>query len=99
MAQRQYVAKPGKILAEQYDPAADPLQAGVHTCVNLSTPNGEPHVHGLSGTMPWVLTAGDWILFSVAVPGRCDGAMSAAEFAETYGDPGGQAPTTQPEPV
>jgi hypothetical protein len=58
--QQQHVEKPRKVLAEQYDPAASPLQESVCVCTTGYWRDGRPHVH--AGAVTPELHAGDWIV-------------------------------------
>ena len=76
--QKQYVEKPYKVLAEQWDATADPLQAGVCVCSTLA-----PHVHDLAGGSVRLLEAGDWIYKDLFHPDYQ--VMPDAEFAAKFG--------------
>jgi hypothetical protein len=81
--QRQYVEKPGKVLAEQYFAASDPPAVGVHTCgLNPLVETGPPHIHGT--TQVYFLHDTDWILANrfTGIPERV---LTHAQFEELYG--------------
>jgi hypothetical protein len=84
MPQDQYTERPHKVLAEQYDAAAMPLQAGVCVCtVNpMYWSDGRPHVHTPRGM--FALAAGDWILEDPWTPWQFD-RLSNEEFDARYG--------------
>jgi hypothetical protein len=85
MAQQLYVEKPGKVLAEQFDPAADPPAAGVCTC-NLTVPyqptGHAPHVHAQGQV--WWLHDTDWIRTNRWTLQPID-VLSDVQFTDEYG--------------
>ena len=83
--QKQYVEKPGKVMAEQFFAADDPPAVGVHRCgLHPAVETGPPHVHGPKGEL-WMLTDGDWIVASKWAPDVPTGVMTDEEFQDTYG--------------
>jgi len=85
MTQKQYVEKPGKIMAEQFFDAADPPAKGVHRCgLSPLVETGPPHVHGRQGEI-WMLHDGDWIVASKWAPDVPTGVLTDEEFQDTYG--------------
>jgi len=83
--QKQYVEKPGKVLAEQFFAAADPPAVGVHWC-GLMDPHvetGPPHIHG--ATQVYLLQDTDWIVADrfTGIPTHV---LTAAQFEEIYGN-------------
>jgi hypothetical protein len=94
MAQKQYVAKPEKVDADQYAAATMPATTDptawpwVCNCTrNPLFAGGAPHVHGRDGQQ--ALTEGDWIVALVVNPAKY-WALTNAEFTEVYGPGGGQ---------
>jgi len=91
MSQKQYVEKPQKVLAEQFEPAA-PLPAGACTC-NLSAPyeptGHAPHIHAAGNV--YMLHATDWIRTNKWTLQPID-VLPNDQFEELYGNPGGGAP-------
>ena len=82
--QKQYVEKPGKVMAEQFFAASDPPAGGVHYCgLDPLVESGPPHVHGT--TQVYLLHDGDWILASKWAPTIPTGVMTNDEFQDTYG--------------
>jgi hypothetical protein len=75
---KQYVQQPYKVQAEQWDAAADPLQAGVCVCSTLP-----PHVHLVADGSVWMLEAGDWIYQDLFHPEYQ--VMPDAEFSAKFG--------------
>jgi len=90
---KTYVAKPERVNAEHYDAATmpgtiDPVAwPWVCLCTRNPVMPGTPHLHGRDG--PQALTAGTWIVALVVNPAKF-WAMTDAEFAEVYGQGGGQ---------
>jgi len=83
MAQKQYVEKPFKVLAEQWNGTdTEPLQAGVDLCGGTNIePMPGPHVHTSRGMV--LLRAGDWIVKDLW---RDEYQVIAdAEFSERFG--------------
>ena len=83
--QKQYVQQPYKVIAEAYDPAANPLQEGVCVCSTLPA-----HVHVGNGVV--LLTAGDWIYRDLFDPAFQ--VMPDDEFSAKFG--GGAADEGEP---
>ena len=84
MSQKQYVEKPGKVLAEQFFDAADPPAVGVHRCgLSPLVESGPPHVH--VGSTVIFLHDTDWILAD-RFTGEPTGVITHAQFEELYGE-------------
>jgi hypothetical protein len=89
LAQKQYVAKPGKVLGEQFDPGASPLAVGACTCgLSPIVASGPPHAH-IIGPPARVafLNATDWIITNTHTA-VVDDVLTDAQFQDLYG-PGG----------
>ena len=85
MAQKQFVEKPRKVLAEQFTEGMSPDAVGVHRCgLSPLVETGPPHVHGPQGEV-WFLHDTDWILASKWAPTIPTGVMTDAEFQDTFG--------------
>jgi hypothetical protein len=83
MAQRQYVEKPLKVLAEQYLASASPPALGVCTCtVNPAFADGRPHVHA---KYRQELHETDMIVAN-KYSGEFVDVMPLAEFEERFGE-------------
>jgi len=85
MAPRQYVEKPGKILAEQYLAAAAPPIAGVCTLAHDVFPDGRPHAH-ITGFGARALQDTDMLVWSHYDPGVLLDVQALAEFEDRYGN-------------
>jgi hypothetical protein len=86
--QKQYVEKPGKVLAEQYFAASDPPAVGVHTCgLDPLVETGPPHIHGTRGV--FVLHETDWIVAD-RFTGAPSHVLTQAQFEEIYGNQPGE---------
>jgi hypothetical protein len=85
MAQQLYVAKPVKVLAEQYREGTTPDPMGVHRCgLSPLVETGPPHVHGPQGEL-WWLQDTDWIVASKWAPAIPTGVLTNAQFQEEFG--------------
>jgi hypothetical protein len=85
MAQKQYVEKPRKVMAEQFIEGMTPDPVGVHRCgLSPLVDSGPPHVHGPQSEV-WFLHSTDWILASKWAPTIPTGVMSNEEFLDTFG--------------
>jgi hypothetical protein len=86
MAQQLYIAKPAKVLAEQFLEGAVPDAAGVHRCgLYPGVETGPPHVH--ANGQVYMLHDTDWIL-SDRWTQQPTGVLTDEQFQEIYG-PGG----------
>jgi len=96
--QKQYVAKPQKVMAEQWSAALTPPPVGVCTEAHpvgtcIQTPifaDWRAHVHTETGL--WELHDGDWITFSVAFPTHPPEVVTNEAFVELYGTQGPPLP-------
>jgi hypothetical protein len=83
MAQKLYVEKPGKVLAEQFFEAADPPAVGVHRCgLSPIVEIGPPHVH--VGSQVYMLHDTDWIIAN-QFTGEPTHVLTDPQFEELYG--------------
>jgi hypothetical protein len=83
MAQKLYVEKPGKVLAEQYLEGTTPDAAGVHRCgLHPQIETGPPHVH--AHNQVYYLHDTDWILTDHWTH-EPTGVLTDAQFQEMYG--------------
>jgi hypothetical protein len=81
--QKQYVEKPGKVLAEQFFDASDPPAVGVHRCgLDPLVETGPPHIHG--ATQVYMLQDTDWIIAD-RFTGAPREVLTHAQFEEVYG--------------
>jgi hypothetical protein len=82
--QKQYNEKPHKVLAEQFDASALPLQVGVCVCTlnPMGWTDGRPHVHTPRALI--ALGPTDWIVEDLWTPGVYD-VMPDAEFQARFG--------------
>lgn len=85
MPQTQFVQKPYKVRAEQFNPAAVPDQPGVCRCTAYPPfADGRPHVHGRAAVYELHSTApADWIVEDVWTP-HAWSAMPDAEFLDRF---------------
>lgn len=85
MTQKQYSAKPLKVLADQYFAAANPPAVGVCVCT-LGGPIAAPaHAH-VDGGITYLHDT-DWIVHNRAGT-RLDSVMTDADFQEAFNVPG-----------
>jgi hypothetical protein len=83
MAQKLYVEKPGKVLAEQFIAGAVPDAAGVHRCgLSPLVEVGPPHVH--AGGAVHMLNDTDWIITNRWTLEPI-GVMTDAQFQDEFG--------------
>ena len=83
MAPHLYVAKPAKVLAEQFFTATVPDIAGVHRCgLSPLVETGPPHVH--ANGQVYFLQDGDWILTD-RWTNEPSGVLTDEQFQDTYG--------------
>lgn len=97
---KQYVEKPFKVRAEQFDPAtmtpppSDTFTPGLCACTHVpGLEDGRPHVHAAAGIV--VLQATDWIVQEQWSPYAWS-VIPDAEFTDRFGGGGGpnvDAPT------
>jgi hypothetical protein len=86
--QKQYVEKPGKVIAEQFFDAADPPAVGVHRCgLSPDVETGPPHLHG-AGQL-YMLHDTDWII-AERFTGTPTHVITHAQFEELYGNQPGE---------
>ena len=85
MAQKQYVEKPGKVMAEQFMEGMTPDAVGVHRCgLSPLIETGPPHVHTLDGRVLF-LHDSDWILASKWAPDVPTDVLTDEQFQDIYG--------------
>ena len=88
MAVKQYVEKPFKVMAEQFDgtapPPTDHPVAGLCTCTLVPGLHGAPHVHTSTGVVPLVAT--DWIVQAQWSPHDWS-VIPNAEFIDRFSGP------------
>ena len=83
MAPKQYVAKPLKVMAEQFFEGMDPDAVGVHRCgLSPLVATGPPHVH--VGDQVYALHDTDWILTDKWTEAPTQ-VLTDAEFQDTFG--------------
>jgi len=89
--QKQYVEKPGKVLAEQYFAASSPPAVGVHTCgLSPDVDTGPAHIH--ANGQVYFLHDTDWIV-SDRWTGEPSHVLTNVQFEETYGNQPGDVLT------
>ena len=85
MAQKQYVAKPQKVMAQQFTEGMTPDAVGVHRCgLSPSVPTGPPHVH-LPEARVVFLHDTDWIIASKWAPDVPTDVLTDEQFQDLYG--------------
>jgi hypothetical protein len=83
MSQKQYVAKPEKVIAEQYIEGTVPDAAGVHRCgLSPVVATGPPHVH--ANGQVYFLNSTDWILTDKWT-NEPTGVLTDEQFQDTFG--------------
>jgi hypothetical protein len=90
MAPNQHVAKPVKVLAEQYFTATDPPIAGVCTIAHDPFPDGAPHAHR-QGLGAIALHDTDVLVWNYYRVDELEDVLSLAEFQDRFG----QGPVSQ----
>jgi len=81
--QKQYVAKPEKVIAEQYLEGMSPDPAGLHRCgLHPAIETGPPHVHA-DGQI-YMLHSTDWILTDKWT-NQPTGVLTDEQFQDKFG--------------